>query len=631
MNIRHIISAALLLCAAMPAAASAMPAPQSAMTSPEMTGIFRGEGYGETYEEACSNALADLLRHIVVTVEGSTRQTANERIGPDGQLQSEIGFSSVANSFSSATTLHNVEYYAVEETPEFHVKCLVRKDEVEKMYERRKDKVLDLVYSARRAEERGAVNNALRYLYQAYVLLHSLQYPDEMKGRIDGTDRLLVNWIPEKMNEICSDVRFAIVSGEGDTYNLLVTYKGEPAAGVDFTYWDGKKHSPVIGAKDGMAQISFPEGMKPTDVNVSIEYEYADEVHSDPQVAPLLKAFSGHSTVRENAKRISFTGNTDMATKAEKKVFEQAMTAGQADGVTEMPKGEAKAYASAMEKLLKCIAGKNYASAAPLFTEDGLEMFRKLLQYGNARLLVKPDRMDYRFYPMKERVVCRSIPMSFEFEKGKRKFIEDVTFTFNNDGLIESLAFSLGSEATNSVFAQGGDRWSEYTKMVIVSFLENYKTAFALKRADYIESIFDDNAYIIVGHVVKRLEGKRGPDGMMMRESEEVKYQRKTKDEYINGVKRCFASNEFVNIRFADSDVAKAGFGGETFGIQIKQDYSSSSYGDHGYLFLMVDFNDEDSPLITIRTWQPERVKDITPNLPKTSRDYGIYGIGSFS
>lgn len=259
-------------------------------------------------------------------------------------------------------------------------------------------------------------------------------------------------------------------------------------------------------------------------------------------------------------------------------------------------------------------------------------MFQKLLKYGNARLLANADKTDFKFYPMKDRVVCRSIPMSFTFNGGKRQFIEDVTFTYNPEGKIESLAFGLGSEATKCVFSQGGDKWSDYTKMVIVSFLENYKTAFALKRLDYIKSIFDDNAYIIVGHVVKKTPStKTGDLKMALQNDKHVEYFQKSKTEYIDQLEKCFRSNEYINLRFSDNDIAKSGYGGEVYGIQIKQDYSSQHYGDHGYLFLMVDFNNEDTPVITIRTWQPERMKDITPMLPKNSRDYGIFSIGSFS
>ena len=68
-----------------------------------------------------------------------------------------------------------------------------------------------------------------------------------------------------------------------------------------------------------------------------------------------------------------------------------------------------------------------------------------------------------------------------------------------------------------------------------------------------------------------------------------------------------FASSEFINLRFADNQVRKSGVGGEIYGIQIKQDYFSSSYGDTGYLFLMVDLNHPKEPVIHVRTWQPEK------------------------
>ena len=71
-----------------------------------------------------------------------------------------------------------------------------------------------------------------------------------------------------------------------------------------------------------------------------------------------------------------------------------------------------------------------------------------------------------------------------------------------------------------------------------------------------------------------------------------------------------FKSNEFINIRFADNQIRKSGVGGEVYGIQIKQDYFSSSYGDTGYLFLMVDLNNPEEPLIHVRTWQPEKDPD---------------------
>lgn len=61
------------------------------------------------------------------------------------------------------------------------------------------------------------------------------------------------------------------------------------------------------------------------------------------------------------------------------------------------------------------------------------------------------------------------------------------------------------------------------------------------------------------------------------------------------------------------------GKSGELYGIQIRQDYFSTYYGDSGYLFLMVDLNNPEEPIIHVRTWQPER----DPN-------FGIISAGHF-
>jgi len=37
----------------------------------------------------------------------------------------------------------------------------------------------------------------------------------------------------------------------------------------------------------------------------------------------------------------------------------------------------------------------------------------------------------------------------------------------------------------------------------------------------------------------------------------------------------------------------------------MRQHYNSTSYSDEGYLFLLVDFNEE-FPKICVRTWQPQ-------------------------
>ena len=44
------------------------------------------------------------------------------------------------------------------------------------------------------------------------------------------------------------------------------------------------------------------------------------------------------------------------------------------------------------------------------------------------------------------------------------------------------------------------------------------------------------------------------------------------------------------------------------YGVTLKQEWNSSRYSDVGFIFLMIDFQDENNPLIQVRTWQPEKL-----------------------
>ena len=89
--------------------------------------------------------------------------------------------------------------------------------------------------------------------------------------------------------------------------------------------------------------------------------------------------------------------------------------------------------------------------------------------------------------------------------------------------------------------------------MQLATFLDNYKTAFALKRLDYIKSIFDDDAIIIVGHVTKHAN-KKGENQQYI-DNDMVKYTRQDKTTYLKNLEKSFGSNEFINIRFTDNDI----------------------------------------------------------------------------
>jgi hypothetical protein len=268
-----------------------------------------------------------------------------------------------------------------------------------------------------------------------------------------------------------------------------------------------------------------------------------------------------------------------------------------------------------MDRLMTAIRTKSYTEVEDMFTPEGLDIYKKLISYGSAKIVGTPA---YNIYKNADRTIVRSIPMSFSFSHGiKKSFVEDIVFSFNEEGRIESLAFGLDHVATQDILTK--QDWPEQARVAIIEFLENYKTAFALERLDYISTIFDDNAVIITGKIARVAPPANSENQVIYTENKYVIRTRQTKEQYLENLARCFDANEFVNIRFANNDIIRAGQGGELYGIQIKQDYYSTNYGDTGYLFLLVDMNKADEPMIKVRTWQPEPDPEL-----------GLYDMGIF-
>lgn len=585
-----------------------------------------GEGWGDTYNSADQAALADLISKISLNISNSF-EIKEEEFNTNSSFDSKTAITSVMNSYALAT-LTNTFNLVISNTPQTHVLRYIRKSEVNKIFDERKEKVFDYVRSAMRAEEKAKIDDALRNYYWAFAMVRSLQYPNSVKMTIDGVQRLLVTWIPQQIEEIMSNLSTKIASKDGNEINLFIKYKGEPVTSLDYTYFDGQTWSNLYSAKDGMGIVELRPGVEINSLQLKYEYEYADQCQIDKELESVMQLFKGTSFKNASVYINNLDKKSAVSSEA-KKEFEKSVKTESAANLETLSKVEnEKELAGIMTRVINAIKAKDYDSVSDCFSEDGLEMYKKLLNYGQARLLGDPQ---FSFYTMGKRVVCRSIPMAFSFKNNRRKFVEDVTFTFDENKKIECVAFGLGSQAKTDIFNKGVGAWSDYAKMVIATFLENYKTAFALKRLDYLESVFDDNATIITGHIIKKapkvaMEG----ESFINSNNKLIKYTRQTKSEYMRKLKMCFQSNQFINIRFADNDVVKMGAGGETYGIQIKQDYYSTNYGDHGYLFLMVDFNDPDNPSIKVRTWQPDRNPNINSNLPRSNRDWGIIGPGNF-
>ncbi len=563
-----------------------------------------GEGWGESLKAADNAALQDLISKISVSVE-SQFENIEEEITDQVSVDSRSACRSVVNTYSQAT-LQNTQRIVIENEPDAHVFRYVKRTEVDKIFESRRLKVFDMAGSAARAVEKGKVDDALRYYYWAYCLLQSIPSANAVT---DADGHVLTHWIPEQMNEVFDGVKAYKVSEENGVAEIRVLFKEQPVTSMDYTYFDGMDWSSLYGAKDGRGFVELRPGMTTENLKIKCEYEYSGEAHIDKEISTVVNVMKG-KVFRNAYVMVEKEDNANVNLKATsaKSASNDLQVANQQEqlqkqSIEMLSADEEKPYRESIEKIIAAIKSGSYVNAEECFTEDGKDMYRRLISYGNARIMGEPS---YSFYTVgTDEVTCRSVVMSFSFRNNTRKFVEDVTFTFNKEGKIDYLAFALDEKSTTDILQHS--MWSEYARKILAEFLENYKTAYALKRLDYIRSIFDDNAVIITGKVVTRQTNAQGEGGGEYLNNKYVQYTRQGKEQYMRNLERCFDSNEYINIRFANNDIVKAGVGGEVYGIQIKQDYYSANYGDTGYLFLMVDLNDPKKPIIKVRSWQPER------------------------
>lgn len=583
--------------------------PQSWESVRQSSEYIYGEGRGATVGEARKQALDNLIGKIATHVTSQTSSSA-QVTNADGTVSETSQFSQAVNTYSQAT-LTNTEEVILQYEPNVYMVRWIKKAEVEKIFETRKRKAIDLVQTAERCEGKGNVDMALRSYYWALTLLKSLQYPNE----VEYQGRVLTNWIKEQMDEMFRNIS---VSYAGDE-RLWITYKGKPIGGVDFSYFDGQRWS-TCHAKDGYALLELPPNHANT-IQMKFEYEYSGQSQIDKELEAVLSMVRGTPMPQAQTSVV-------LAKVTKKQEKERTQTAAMSFTSTNAamlapPKTmdkDADDYLEVTKAIVKAVEKKDYEGLDEHFTPEGWAMFDRLMRYGKAKIV---DTSNLRFYEHRGMVEERGLKMSFSFKAGTTQtFVEDVVLAFNADRKISNIAFGLGRTAEDDILNKGV--WDEQSRFTIMNLLENYKTAYALERLDYIASIFDDDAIIITGTVLKKAPRSVNIENRARISStgnQIILKNRQTKTQYLENLKRCFDRNEFVNIQFAGNDVRKLDSKkwGEAYAIQIAQDYYSSTYGDQGYLLLFIDINNPERPLIKLRTWQPEK-----------DPDFGIYGPGDF-
>ena len=190
---------------------------------------------------------------------------------------------------------------------------------------------------------------------------------------------------------------------------------------------------------------------------------------------------------------------------------------------------------------------------------------------------------------------------------------QEAVVEFDKNGKLTDFRLALDAHTAESMDRCGSVVEKE-KQMIIMQYIERFRTAYNQKDIKTIEQMFSEDALIITGKVVT----SRKSDTQMM--TSKVEYTKQNKQQYIKNLKRAFLVNKWIDIKF--NMIGENGAGGcagitrskvdpTKYGVRLHQSWKSSNYSDEGYLFLLWEFPENGGePIIHVRTWQPEWAGD---------------------
>lgn len=215
----------------------------------------------------------------------------------------------------------------------------------------------------------------------------------------------------------------------------------------------------------------------------------------------------------------------------------------------------------------------------------------------------------------------RNIPLMM-CPSDDRPFNEDEyqegVISFDRSGNIKSFYLSLSLNLYMNVIKENLELSDLRRRQMILDYVERFRTSYNQKDLDFLNQVFSDDALIITGKVIKSQKGD------LLAADERIQYSKQTKQQYLGNLKRVFRNNETIRVTFDEIKVLRHPANVDFYGVTLHQGFTSNSYHDDGYLFLLWDFQDEEQPKIHVRTWQPDKINGA--KLPEDE----IFNLGDF-
>jgi len=140
------------------------------------------------------------------------------------------------------------------------------------------------------------------------------------------------------------------------------------------------------------------------------------------------------------------------------------------------------------------------------------------------------------------------------------------------------------------------------SRQQIYDFIEVYRQWYLTKDIANIEKVFSNDALIITGTVIETKGNEMQPSTLR------IDYRQQDKETYINNLKNNLHIGDDsckVNIQFENINVVQHKVNKSVYGVKLRQHWNTTGYSDVGWLFLIIDFTNDDTPIIWKSVYQP--------------------------
>lgn len=199
---------------------------------------------------------------------------------------------------------------------------------------------------------------------------------------------------------------------------------------------------------------------------------------------------------------------------------------------------------------------------------------------------------------------------------------QEAVIDFDHSGQITSFYFAISTNLYAQVIEKRDDVTDTRRRQLILDYVEHFRTAYNQKDINFLEAVFSEDAIIITGKVIQRKQ----MDSPIS--TTRVEYKVQDKKQYLTRLRSIFATAKYVRVNFSEIKVMRHPTLADYYGVLLRQGYSTNTYSDDGYVFLLWDFVDEQHPQIHVRTWQPywmDEAKTVAIS------DEEVFDIGDFN